>query len=176
MAQKPGACCPTVAWCLGLLLLAIAWAQPAPLRAQGVLEVLQVGWDGTTVPGTWSPLQVRVGGSGADTTARVEVLLKVRVPQPPSGTAVEYPVAAYGQEVALPAGVTKEVTLWLPTESNMSGVVRLQAGGAVLAEQAVELRSARAPGWPLVGVLPTRPASRGTWPRSSHPTRGCRCR
>src|SRR5439155_14835295 len=66
-------------------------------------------------------------------------------------------VAAYGQDVPLPAGVTKEVTLWAPVEMNMGGAVRLTAGGRLLAERAIEFKGVRMPGWPLVGVLAESP-------------------
>jgi hypothetical protein len=154
----------------------------AAAPAEGTLEVLQVGWDGTIVPSTWSPVRVRVTGGTADGTARVEVVLKNRIYPPgipgapampgmpgapgrpgsavPQPTPFEDPTVAYGQEVALPAGVAKELTLWVPAEMNMSGTVRLVSGNQALAEETVEFRSnnSRTPLWPLVGVLAESPA------------------
>lgn len=142
---------------LPILLLASA----APAAADGELTVLQVGWDGTVVPGTWSPVRVQVTGGAAESRARVEVLIRNRYQPNPQASAVEYPVGAYGQEVALPAGSTKEIVIWVPADvgaGTMTGSVRLSAGGRTIAEQPVEFRTTRTGYWPLVGVLAESPA------------------
>ena len=126
---------------------------------ESTLEVLQVGWDGTVVPGAWSPVRVRVTGGAADASARVEVILKNRYqtggPQSPF---VEQATAAYGQEVALPPGVAKELTIWVPSEGRMVGVVRLSLAGQVVSEQKVEFKAVSEAGLPLAGVLAESPA------------------
>jgi len=142
---------------VGLLIVAAALAAPRGAAADE-LEILQVGWDGTVVPGTWSPVRVRVHGGAADLSGRVELVLRARYPLGPQGGAVEYPVAAYGQDLTLPAGSAKEVALWAPTDTIAAGSVRLTAGQTVMAEQPVEFRTARTPTWPLVGVLAEAPA------------------
>ena len=134
-----------------LVLLATALAGavfPATASAGGGLEVLQVGWDGTTVPGSWSPVRVRVTGDGADSNARVELLLKVRYQPGPQSAFVEHPVGAYGQEVTLPAGVVKEVTIWVPPDTSGMGAVgsvRLIAGSQTVAEEQVEFQTNKTP-------------------------------
>lgn len=148
------------------LLMMVCLAFPGAVRAaDGSLELLQTGWDGTVVPGSWNPVRVRVTGGGADTTARVEVVLKNRFQANPQTAAAEYPIGAYGQEVALAAGVAKEITIWVPVDSgmvasgSMLGSVRLMVGDELVTEQKVEsLRAIRTPGWPLVGVLAESPA------------------
>ena len=72
-------------------------------------------------------------------------------------------MGAYGEEVALPAAVSKEVTLWVPGEimggsSIAAGTVQVSSGGQVLAEQRVDFRSNRTPYWPLVAVLAESPS------------------
>src|SRR5262245_3940992 len=95
-----------------LLAISTGFAQFAvPASAAGPLEIESVGWDGSVAWGTWAPVRVRVAGSRSDATAHVEVVLFQRTqPSAQNGPAV----AAYGQDVPLPAGVTKEVTLWAP--------------------------------------------------------------
>lgn len=128
------------------------------LGAESALEVLQVGWGGNVVPGSWSPVRVRVTGGSGDAVARVEVILKNRYQPGPQAAAIEYPMAGYGQEVALPAGVAKEVVIWAPVDGAMVGSVRLTVGGQTLAEERVEFRGVKTPYWPLVGVLAEAPA------------------
>ncbi|MHB0870218.1 MAG: hypothetical protein ACYC66_11635 [Chloroflexota bacterium] len=148
------------------VLLAACLIFPVTVRAfDGSLELLQAGWEGTVAPGSWNPVKVRVTGGGADTTARLEVVLKTRFQPNPQSPAVDYPTGAYGQEVALPAGVAKEITLWVPVDSEMAGpgsllgTVRLMAGDRLLAEQAMEgVRGSRTPYGPLVGALAESPA------------------
>jgi hypothetical protein len=142
-------------WLIALLIaLGVLW--PSTAGAQS-LEVLQVGWDGTVVPSAWSPVKVRVTGGERDVTARVEVELQGRVQMGPQATPAAYPLGAYGQELALPAGVAKELTIWVPAEGNTNGRVVLSADGRELAERPVDFRAARNPFWPLVGVLAESP-------------------
>lgn len=141
-----------------LMVALVAAVPPTPVLADGPLEVLQVGWDGTVVPGSWSPVRVRVTGSDVDSSARVEVVLKAWYQPGPQAARVETPVGAYGQEVSLPMGVTKEVTVWVPAQGNMVGVVQLSGRGQLLAEERVEFRASSAPTWPLVGVLAEAPS------------------
>ncbi len=149
---------------LALLLFLVAGLM-VPSRVVGSetsLEVLRVGWDGAIVPGTWTPVRVRVTGGDADLNARVEVVMKARYQTGPQSPTVEYPVGAYGQEMALPAGAAKEVTLWAMGDGNpgagMSGSARLLVGREVLAEQKIEFKAAKTPYWPLVGVLADNPS------------------
>ena len=69
--------------------------------------------------------------------------------------ALPYPVSAYGQEVALPGGVEKDVRIWMyvPSEGSYVGQVQLlSASGQVLAESAAQGQAARAD-IPLLGTL-----------------------
>ncbi|MBI2954957.1 MAG: hypothetical protein HYY30_11625 [Chloroflexi bacterium] len=150
---------------IGLLTVIAGILLPTTVSAEtSVLEVLQVGWDGQVVPGSWSPVRVRLTGGNSDVAGRVEVVSKARVQTGPQATPIEYAIAAYGQEVALPAGVAKEVTLWVPgipaMGSNVGspGSVRLVVNGGTVAEEKVEFRSAKTPLWPLIGVLADSPA------------------
>ncbi len=145
------------------LLLAALLALVSPAAAAESLDVLSVGWDGTVVPGAWSPIRVRVAGGASDVNARVDVVVKYRMPSPGGPTPISIPdqvVGAYGQDVALPAGTTKELTIWAPmvpsqssSTSNQPGTVRIVVGGQVLATQDVEFRSGPRPQLPLFGVL-----------------------
>jgi hypothetical protein len=142
---------------------ALILGAPSSVAADAV-EVVSLGWDGTVVPGTWSPVRVRVTGLSADLTARVEVVVKFRPPSPgPPVTLPDQVVGVYGQDVALPAGTTKEITLWVPSPGQVGsadpqpGTVRLVADGRIVAEQGVEFRSGRTTRWPLVGVLAEAP-------------------
>jgi hypothetical protein len=142
-----------------LTLLLSSLCLPAPASAQASLEVLELGWDGTIVPGSWAPVRVRVRGPGPEVTALVEIVLFSRMQTAPGATipVTEYAVAAYGEDVALPPGVTKELTIWFPPENNAAGQVRLSVAGRTLAEQRVEFRVSRTPNWPLVGALAESP-------------------
>lgn len=152
-----GRCTPAGLWLrVALLVLALPWAgfaHPAIARAEATVEVVQVGWGGVVAPDSWSPVRVRVTGAEADANATVEVILKNRYQTSPQSTAIDYPIGSYGQEVALPAGVAKDVTIWVPTMGAPVGTVRLSVGGVVVAEQGVEFRTPRSAVWPLIGVL-----------------------
>ena len=109
------------------------------VRAQAgatALEIRQVGWWARTlIPSAWNPVLVRVTGTGesdARGPSRVQVLLRTN-----SSATAKVPIASYGQEVALPAGVTKDVTVWIPSGSDASYLTTVQVidpGGRVLAE------------------------------------------
>ena len=157
-----------------LIALAIGLTVALPLtpaRAEGGLEVLQVGWDGAVVSGTWSPVRVRVTGLTAS-NARVEVVLKERHQFGPQAPTTEVAVGAYGRELALVAGVTKELTLWVPASAGMAGSVRLVAGDRLLAEAPVEFRGSNTPIWPLVGVLADSPMLSRTLEQIELPLQG----
>ncbi len=146
-----------------LLLLAALLLLVRTAAAAEPLEIVSVGWDGTVVPGAWSPLRVRVSGGASDVNARVDVVVKSRMPSPGGSAPIAIPdqvVGAYGQDVALPAGTTKELTIWVPmvpsqvaSASVQPGTVRLLIGGQVLAAQDIEFRSGPRPQLPLFGVL-----------------------
>ncbi|HEX2988218.1 MAG TPA: hypothetical protein VHS06_08625, partial [Chloroflexota bacterium] len=146
---------------MSLLLLIVA---SAAASAEMAVEVTQIGWNGIAVPGAWNPVRVRATGDGANANVRIEVVSIARQQNGPQGaTVVEYATGAYGQEVALPAGVTKEVTLWIPVAAGgapvgSAGLVRVTAGDRLLAEQRVEFRSTKTPFWPLIGILAESPA------------------
>jgi hypothetical protein len=120
------------------------------------IEVRQVGWqpDGTLLAGSWNPVLVRVTGNGdTDSASRVQVVLKTQI-----GTAARpllYPQATYGQEVALPAGVAKDLKIWVPVPSDAAYVVSIQVvgqRGQVLAEESAYAQAGRSD-IPLVATL-----------------------
>lgn len=155
---------PSVLLLLALVLLPALAVPSAAFAAEPTIEVLQVGWDGLVVPGSWSPVRVRVTGGSTDLAGRVEVVTKARYQTGPQTTSVEYPTGAFGQEIALPAGVTKDVTLWVPSDPNYggpvtpSGSIRLAAAGRTIAEERIEFRTTKTPYWPVIGVLADSPA------------------
>ncbi len=154
--------CPRLATLLITLALALIACLPSAVRAEGTLELLQVGWDGKVASVGWNPVRVKVMGGVADTTVRVEAVLRAKYQSSPQNF-VEYPVGAYGEDVSLPAGASKEVTLWVPAE-NTSGpsiatsIVRTTSGGQTLAEVKVDSGTSRTSSWPLIGVLAEAPA------------------
>src|SRR4051812_216769 len=89
----------------------LVFAEPA---AQGPsIEIRQLGWqrDGSLTPASWNPVNLRVGGSSSNDTLRVQLLLKFGAG--PSARPQFYPLGAYGQDVALPPGVEKDLRLWI---------------------------------------------------------------
>lgn len=166
----------------GALLLALllgACALLPSLQAQAeeskpALQVLEVGWDGHSTAGAWAPVRVKVTGAARDLDALVEVTLENPYQTGPT-TTLRIPMAAYAQEVSLPANAAKEVTLWVPTGHGMLGSVRLKAGEEELARESIEFRITKAPYWPLVGVLSDQegllaPLKRITLPLQNLPT------
>jgi hypothetical protein len=148
------------------VLVLVPWLLTAlPASAAERIEVVSVGWDDTVVPGTWSPVRLRVGADSTDFTGRVEVVVKFRPPsQGRSVTLPDQVIGAYAQDLVLPGGTTKDVTIWVPTPHSQTGTadtqpgtVRLVSSGRVLAQQDVEFRTGRTPQWPLLGVLAEAP-------------------
>ena len=145
------------------LSIAVLLAATYSAAAAETLQITSVGWDGTVVPGTWTPVRVTVSGATSDVNARLEVIVKYRQPSPGGPVTMTMPdriIGAYGQDVALPAGTTKELTIWVPAQSSQGppadkqpGTVRLVANGQVLATEDIEFRSGRTQQWPLVGAL-----------------------
>ncbi|HET7770020.1 MAG TPA: hypothetical protein VFN74_14680 [Chloroflexota bacterium] len=156
-------------WLAGLLaaLASVCLASVPPASAQtpagsptsgGALQLVSTGWGGTPVANAWNPVRLRLTGSSRDATARVEVLLKRLISTGGSSTPNgEVPLSAYAQDVALPAGSTKEVTVWVPLESDFSAEARLLAPNGRLLESVpagmVLAVSGRQTAWPVIGVL-----------------------
>lgn len=133
-----------------LALAMLGWQLPA-WAAEPALLAVTAGWDGQVVPGTWAPVRVRLRGGETDLQVVVEAVLQAEWQTPQSTT--RYPVGSYGREEALPAGVEKDVVLWVPVEGPSGAEVQVRAGDQVLARKAVDFKAGRTPGWPLVGVL-----------------------
>jgi hypothetical protein len=154
---RPKASAQITIACLGVSLLWLVWQAPtATAQTTPQLELRQFGWqaDGTLGPRSWNPVLVRVRGADDD-TLRVQATLKL-VLGSTSQTFVT-PVATYASDVALPRGVTRDVKLWLPVQTDgtyLATVQLLDASGKVLAEQTTPGgHAARANGAPLVAVL-----------------------
>lgn len=129
-----------------------ALGAPLPARAAAPRVVaVSAGWDGQAVQGAWAPVRVRLRGGDQDLHVTVEALLQNEW-QFPTGTH-RYPVAGYGREEALPAGVEKDIVLWVPMTGPVGAEVRVLDGDRVLASRQVTFQFGRGPGWPLVGVL-----------------------
>ena len=128
------------------------------------VEVRQFGWQpgGNLASGTWNPLWVRITGSGtSEDAARVQAILRVNVPAATPGQPLGAPIGIYAQDLALPAGATKEVKLWLPLQLQFdtSYAVTIQLLGSdsqVLAEQTVTAQSGRVDA-PLIASLADSP-------------------
>lgn len=139
---------------LALLLWGPLWLWPTAFAAEGgvSLQVIQFGWDGHMVPDTLTPVLVKVTGGEADLNVLVEVT-SVNEMQTGPTTTIKFPLAAYAQEVALPARAEKEVLLWLPGSYGLNSSVRVVEDGKVLASQDFRSQATKAPFWPLVGYL-----------------------
>ena len=102
--------------------------------------------------GTRSPC-ASPGRSETEGAARVQAILKVRLgvgSQP-----ILYMLSAHAQDVALPAGVPKDVKIWVPVLGEGAYVVALQVlsqGGQVLAEESANAQAGRADA-PLVATV-----------------------
>jgi|GEM_PF-2765981 len=154
--------CPRLAILLITVALGLVACLPSAVRAEGTLELVQVGWDGKVAMAGWNPVRVKVAGGAADAIVRVEVVLRAKYQMSPQNS-VEFPVGAYGEDVSLPAGASKEVTLWVPAENSggpsiATSIVRATSGGQTLAEVKVDSGTPRTPSWPLIGVLAESPA------------------
>ncbi|MBC7347785.1 MAG: hypothetical protein H5U00_10125, partial [Clostridia bacterium] len=126
----------------------------------------EVGWQGKGAVGGTVPAVVRLKNPGpADLTGVVEVVNynKVVPPAPPGtppGQAAGvsplfFPTASFGEQVSLPAGSEKQVTLWFPLTSPERMLFRFRSGEAVLGSTVVSLQLPGTTG-PLpqaVGVL-----------------------
>lgn len=116
------------------------------------LEILELGWDGHASMGGWSPMRLKVSGGAVDRDVMVEVALENEYTPDPA-TTIRTPFAAFAQELSLPAGATKEVTVWVPTTWQQVGTIRLRAGEEELEVLPFTFRMVKSPFWPLVGVL-----------------------
>ena len=125
----------------------------------GALQLISTGWGGTPVASAWNPVRLRLTGAARDATVRVEVLVKrlVNTGGSSGGPSGELPLAAYAQDVALPAGSIKEVTVWVPLEADHSAEARLLTSTGRLMESVpagmVLAASGRQTAWPVIGVL-----------------------
>src|SRR3977135_1328228 len=107
-----------VALALATFGVGAAQAQTAPR-----IEVRQFGWqaDGSLLSGGWNPVLLRVTGTGdTESASRVQVVLKTPIGS--TARPLLYPQATYGQEVALPAGVPKDLKIWLPVPGDAAYV------------------------------------------------------
>ena len=135
--------------------LLTAFLLPRTAGAEPGIEILQAGWDGAIVQGTWTPVRLKVTGTDRDVRALVEVIPQMEFRTSPLGSATRYPLGSYGQMVSLPAAVTREVTIWYPADQEPA-TVRLSVDNRVLAEQTLSVKMAR-PGWPLIAVTADSP-------------------
>ncbi|WP_264841544.1 hypothetical protein [Caldinitratiruptor microaerophilus] len=150
MAARVGLA-PTWAWLALSLAIAVGGLPGRAAASQPALVSVTAGWDGQATHGTWTPVRVRLRGGDQDLQVAVEAVLQNEW-QTPTGT-TRFPVASYGREEALPAGVEKDVVLWVPVSGHVGAEVRVSAGEQVLDRRQVTFQFGRAPGWPLVGVL-----------------------
>ncbi len=128
---------------------AIAGAQESASAGALGLEIKQVGWTPRTLIGNaWNPVQVRVTGT-AETESRGPARVRVTLY---GGANQRVAVAAYAQELALPTGVTKDVTIYVPTGNDSAYLARVQvldSSGRTLAEDSA---NANVPGSSLSGL------------------------
>jgi hypothetical protein len=150
---------------VALIILLIGAASSAHAQATARLQVRQFGWqgDGSLSSGSWNPVLVHVSGAAAtnrfegragDAQARVLVVLKLAVSNG-SGRAGIYPLGAYGQDVALPPGVDKDLRIWVYAPSDGAYVASVQLGttdGQVIEEQSVQGQASRGD-IPLIGTI-----------------------
>ncbi|MCS6879996.1 MAG: hypothetical protein RMK84_04740 [Oscillochloridaceae bacterium] len=103
--------------------------QAGPARAQAGLELTAVpAFEGNYLPGAWLPIQVRLKNGGA---ARVVVVAAAIANASFRNTA----------PVDLPAGAEKQIVLYAAMEQETRSLrVTVEADGAVLAEQELEVR------------------------------------
>lgn len=136
---------------LAFLVLMLLWPGAALAAAEPELVAVEAGWDGYAAYGAWIPVHLRVRGGEQDLQVQAEVWPLNRY-QTPART-VDFPAGSFGVETALPAGVEKDLTVWLPLEGTPHIQVRITSGGQLLASRQMEIQFPRDPGWPLVGVL-----------------------
>src|SRR5690606_11864650 len=63
-------------------------AAPRSAAAEPAIEVLEAGWDGAAVYGTWTPVRLRVTGGDQDARALVEVVVEAQYQSGPQGNTV----------------------------------------------------------------------------------------
>src|SRR5690242_6143439 len=126
------------------LLLALLWLAVPNALAQSQapsIEIRQLGWqgDGSLTPASWNPVTLHVSGSTTNDTFRAQLVL--RYGAGPSARPQFYPLGAYGQDIALPPGVEKDLRLWIyvPASGTFGSTAQLlSTGGQVLAQQAAQ--------------------------------------
>lgn len=142
-----------------VLALASAALLIAPLaaRAQVAIEVVEAGWDGAAVANAWTPVRLRAKGGPREMRVLARVVIDAEIPTGAQGSLLRVPVGAYGQELALGAGESREITLWFPADGPLRLRAELLQDDRVVARAEAPLRRARY-GWPLVAVLADGPA------------------
>ena len=161
-----------------VVLAAPAEEDPAGINPGSYLAVqitAEIGWDGQGVPERTAPAVIRLKNTTEnDLQGIVEVVNYFRyIPPPPPGSPPGwqppgpgryYPVSSFGEQVTLPAGGEKKVTLWFPLQGAIDYlIVRFRTGEKTLAsvETKLAMTSAGVSG-PLpmaVGVLGQPPAA-----------------
>jgi hypothetical protein len=145
---------------LALLGLVASGGLARAQQGQGpAVEIRQLGWqgDGSFAPAAWNPVLLHVGGSATNDTLRVQLVL--RYGAGPSARPQFYPLGAYGQEIALPPGVEKDVRLWIyiPASGTFGSTAQLlTSSGQVLAEQSAQSQASFS-SVPLVATLAESP-------------------
>lgn len=112
---------------LMLLLGGAALASPASAQDDsGVSVTARAGFDSFYKSGRWIPVYVEVSNSGPDADVMVMAVVGRSLSEK----------NRYGQEISLPSGARKALTLYVPTSGFQSSVkVEVQrAGGQVIAE------------------------------------------
>jgi hypothetical protein len=142
---------PSLVAALGLVLL------PAAGAAQTAVEVLEAGWSGTAVPGTWTPVRLRVKAGPAELRGLAEVVVEAELPSRSQNAPLRLPIASYAQEITLRGGETRDVLIWFPAQNQIGIRARLSEGGKTRAESVAQLKTARL-GWPAIAVMAEGPA------------------
>ncbi|MCG0238346.1 MAG: hypothetical protein L6E13_03535 [Firmicutes bacterium] len=144
-----------------LPVAACLWTPGALAAGEPEILAAEAGWGGEVKLGSWAPVRIRLRGGAEDLTVRAEVWA-VGLSTASGSQPVRVPRGSYGTEVALPAGVEKDLTLWVP----LTGLwapgaeeleVRLTAGDRLLASQPLRLPSRRDGSVPMIGVLSREP-------------------
>lgn len=140
-----------------ILVPAAALLRPPATLAAGEPEILaaEAGWGGEVKLGSWAPVRLRLRGGAEDLTVRAEAWIVAESLTASGSQPVRVPQGSYGTEVALPPGVEKDLTLWVPLTGEVE--VRLTAGDRLLASQPVRLPSRRDWAVPMIGVLSREP-------------------
>ncbi len=116
------------------LMCLLPVVQPAAGAAENeepVEIVVQLGWDGWSASGRYTPAVITLKNtSNKDLKGIVEAVNYYRyTPPPPPGSppgtvppARDIPWAGFGEKVSLPAGAEKKITLWFPVQGPGSRV------------------------------------------------------